>query len=292
MEESLRDISPPAQSASLRAKFVRCYSKRRTTLRFYISLFLMLSFCAFSPGQIRAQDPRTAQPPRHKAGDIVIEQAEAPVPGSGERVPVDFGTLYVPENRSAPDGKLIEIVFLRLKSTNKQPGPPIIYLEGGPGVSGIDSALGNLFHLFMGLRDAGDVIIPDQRGSGRSNRLSCPGSTLETFGISLKRGDFLRQVEQESRNCIQALKAKRVDISAYNTIENADDIDALRKALGASQANLFAYSYGTHLASALIKRHPNNFQRAVFMGRWVRIIYRNCRAGFRNSLSRLTGSPL
>ena len=233
------------------------------TLRDLTFPFLTLLFLVLHPGESLAGNQQGAQ---YKAGDIVIEEAEAKAPGTGETVPVDFGTLYVPENRNDPNGKLIGIVFLRMKSTSKNPGPPIIYLEGGPGVSGINSALGNLFHLFMALRDVGDVIVPDQRGSGRSNRLTCSGSTQDLLGVNLKRDAFFTQIEQDSRNCVQSLTAKGVDLSAYNTNENADDIDALRKALGASRANLLAYSYGTHLASAVIKRHHENFQRAVMIG--------------------------
>ena len=233
------------------------------TLRYLTLTLLALLFLALRPGESLAGNEQTTQ---HKAGDIVIEEAEAKAPGTGESVPVDFGTLYVPENRNDPNGKLIGIVFLRMRSTSRNPGPPIIYLEGGPGVSGINSALGNLFHLFMALREAGDVIVPDQRGSGRSNRLTCSGSTRDFLGVSLKRDAFFSQIEQDSRNCVQSLTAKGVDLSAYNTNENADDIDALRKGLGAPRANLLAYSYGTHLASAVIRRHHENFQRAVMIG--------------------------
>lgn len=228
-------------------------------------MFLTLIFCAPLLDQTFAQGEQ-GQPEKHRAGEVSIEAAEAPVPGTNEKVPVDFGTLYVPENRNNPDSKLIGITFLRFKSTAQKPGPPIIYLEGGPGISGINSALGNLSPLFISLREVGDVVIPDQRGSGRSNRLTCPASTQELLGVSLKRTDFLEQVNQESRNCIQSLKEKGVDLSAYNTNENADDMDDLRKALGAPQADLLAYSYGTHLASALIKRHPDSFRRAVMVG--------------------------
>ena len=230
----------------------------------YLNLtFFMLVWFTLMAGQGVAQNQ---QPAQHKAGDVVVEESEAQAPGTGERVPVDFGTLYVPENRTKADGKLIGIAFLRFKSTSRNPGPPIIFLEGGPGVSGINSALGNMFHMFMALRDAGDVIVPDQRGSGRSNRLACAASTQELLGVSLKREAFFKQLEEDARSCVQSLAEKGVDVSAYNTNENADDIDALRKALGASRANLLAYSYGTHLASAVIKRHESNFQRAVMIG--------------------------
>ncbi len=49
-----------------------------------------------------------------------------------EKVDAEFGTLLVPENRSKPDSNLIELAFVRFKSTAKNPGPPIVYLAGGP----------------------------------------------------------------------------------------------------------------------------------------------------------------
>jgi hypothetical protein len=44
----------------------------------------------------------------------------------GEKIPAEFGTLLVPENRSHPDSNLTELAFVRFKSTPKNPGPPII----------------------------------------------------------------------------------------------------------------------------------------------------------------------
>lgn len=47
-----------------------------------------------------------------------------------EKVDAEFGTLLVPENRSNPQSNLIELAFVRFKSTAKNPGPPIVYLAG------------------------------------------------------------------------------------------------------------------------------------------------------------------
>ena len=60
-----------------------------------------------------------------------------------EQVNAEFGTLRVPENRSNPESNLIELAFVRFKSTAKNPGPPIVYLAGGPGGSGIFTAKGS-----------------------------------------------------------------------------------------------------------------------------------------------------
>ena len=39
-----------------------------------------------------------------------------------EKVDAEFGTLFVPENRSDPESNLIELAFVRFKSTAKNPG--------------------------------------------------------------------------------------------------------------------------------------------------------------------------
>src|SRR6185312_8329380 len=91
-----------------------------------------------------------------------------------EKVDAEFGTLLVPENRSDPESNLIELAFVRFKSTAKNPGPPIVYLAGGPGGSGIGTARGSRFPLFMALREIADVIAFDQRGTGFSKpNLTC-----------------------------------------------------------------------------------------------------------------------
>ena len=91
-----------------------------------------------------------------------------------EKVDAEFGTLLVPENRSNPESNLIELAFVRFKSTAKNPGSPIVYLAGGPGGSGIFAAKGSRFPLFMALREIGDVIAYDQRGTGFSKpNLGC-----------------------------------------------------------------------------------------------------------------------
>ena len=81
----------------------------------------------------------------------------------GEKVESEFGTLLVPENRSNPQSNLIELAFVRFKSLAKNPGPPIVYLAGGPGGSGIFTAKGSRFPLFMALRD-----VADSRGGVRA----------------------------------------------------------------------------------------------------------------------------
>ena len=58
----------------------------------------------------------------------------------GDKVKAEMGTFAVPENRNKSNSKTLQLKFVRFKSTNPNPGPPIVYLAGGPGGSGIRSA--------------------------------------------------------------------------------------------------------------------------------------------------------
>src|SRR6187455_1721594 len=83
-----------------------------------------------------------------KAGDIKLEPRVFDGP-KGEKVEGARGTLTVPENRNNPNSRLIDLTFAKFNTTSKNPGPPVIYLAGGPGGSGIAAARGTRFPLFM-----------------------------------------------------------------------------------------------------------------------------------------------
>src|SRR5215213_8976177 len=108
-----------------------------------------------------------------------------------EKVEAEFGTLLVPENRSDSQSNLIELGFVRFKSSAKNPGPPIVYLAGGPGGSGIGTAMGSRFPLFMALREFGDVIAYDQRGTNLSGpKMLCSEEYAVSPGAPLERASY------------------------------------------------------------------------------------------------------
>jgi pimeloyl-ACP methyl ester carboxylesterase len=116
-----------------------------------------------------------------------------------EKVDAEFGTLLVPENRSNPQSNLIELAFVRFKSTAKNPGPPIVYLAGGPGGSGIFTAKGSRFPLFMALRDVADVIAFDQRGTGYSKpNLSCFERLSLPLDVAPSREAAIKELRENS----------------------------------------------------------------------------------------------
>ncbi len=180
----------------------------------------------------------------------------------------EFGTLLVPEKRGDPQSNLIELAFVRFKSTSKNPGTPIVYLAGGPGGSGIDAARGTRFPLFMAMREIGDVIAIDQRGIGASKpNLLCSERNVIPLDAPPSRELMLRSLREAARGCANYWRDKqRVDLAGYNTNESADDLEDLRKALGYKQISLWAISYGTHLALTTIRRHPHSISHAILAG--------------------------
>ncbi|MDW3645797.1 MAG: alpha/beta fold hydrolase [Bacteroidia bacterium] len=197
------------------------------------------------------------------AQDLKIRDYEF-VSRSKDTVQAELGTFMVPEDRSNPDSREIKISFIRFKSTNPNPGSPIVYLAGGPGGSGIQTARSARFDLFMKLREVADVIAYDQRGTGWSN-------SLPSF-VSMTPLDASKPMDREtyvkiSLDNIEAMKTACKDagakLEAYNTTENAHDIDDLRKALGEDKISIWGISYGSHLSFEYIRLFEENIDRAV-----------------------------
>lgn len=185
----------------------------------------------------------------------------------GRTVEAELGRFRVPENRQRPDSRTIELSFVRFPSTSPTPEAPIVYLGGGPGVSGIGTARGSRFDLFQELRSVADVIAFDQRGTGLSNDLpECPHEIALPLAEVSTRASVAAAAAEVTRACSRFWRQRGVDLQAYTTQESADDLEALRQAIGADQISLWAISYGTHLSLATIRRHPESIARAVLAG--------------------------
>ena len=201
-----------------------------------------------------------------KAGDLKIEPYVFESAG-GEKVEAELGRLLVPENRLRPQSRLIELAFVRFRSTSKNPSSPIIYLAGGPGGSGTATARGTRFPLFTALREVADVIALDQRRVGQSEpNLYCLDPVDYPADKAPDRQELLDSFRKISRTCAERFRKDGVDLEGYNTKESADDLEDLRKALGAKRICLWAISYGTHLSLATIERHESSIDRMILAG--------------------------
>lgn len=201
-----------------------------------------------------------------KEGDLRFEPYLF-VASTGQTIQAELGKLTVREKHGDPDSSLIDLALVRFRSTATSPGSPIVYLAGGPGGSGIDAARGDRFPLFQALREIGDVIALDQRGTGMSSPdLDCPQKLKLSSSKDYSKQEILDILNKKVRACSSFWKGKGVVLSAYNTNESADDIEDLRIALKAQRLHLWGISYGTHLALATIRRHGENIDHVILAG--------------------------
>ncbi|MGA8277265.1 MAG: alpha/beta fold hydrolase [Rhodanobacteraceae bacterium] len=184
----------------------------------------------------------------------------------GERTPAERGVLKVPARHAHAGGPKYALVMIRFKSTSEHPGPPIVYLAGGPGGSGIAAAKGPRFRLFQKLRADADVIALDQRGTGASSKPPvCAFERPLEGDTKWTEAAVQAFLKHEAAHCRRFWAQRHVDLGSFNTWESAADLDDLRRALGVDKIALWGISYGTHLALAALKSHPDSFSRAVLV---------------------------
>ncbi len=180
-----------------------------------------------------------------------------------------LGRLTLPLIRSNLEAGTIELAFVRLRAEGSAGGAPIVYLEGGPGGSGINAARSPYaLPAFAALAKTADVILLDPRGVGISSpkpvcRAERPLEPQERFGST---AETIAAYTRAARACVEEWKSKGVDVAGFTNRESAADLEDLRAALGVPKISLFGFSYGTHLALAAIRAHGANIDRAVLIG--------------------------
>ena len=178
------------------------------------------------------------------------------------------GRFTVPANRTSNQGAELTLRYVRFASTANSPGAPIVFLAGGPGDSGIRAIKGMPPAILNELRSIADVVAFDQRGTGSSEPLNAicpPGSMLPRHSAADPRR-ILEELRPRVQRCLADAADREIDIAGLTTAESADDLEALRRALGARRLTLLAGSYGTHLALAAAQRHPELVDRMALAG--------------------------
>lgn len=180
---------------------------------------------------------------------------------------VTCGYLVVPEDRSQPTGKTIRLHVVILHSANPTPLPdPILLLNGGPGSPG-QPLLESMLYEVIGevWRTKRMVIYFDQRGTGFAlPSLYCPETALPAATVATMRYDEGMAAETKGlRRCYERLTAQGINLAAYTLAESAADVNDLRLALGYDQVNLYGFSYGSLLATAVMRLYPATVRSVV-----------------------------
>ena len=161
-------------------------------------------------------------------------------------------------------GARIELHFAVLPALARHKKPdPVFFLAGGPGQSAIALA-GPVSRMLARFGQRRDIVLVDQRGTGRSAPLDCGDEPAHR--PLREQADPQRQV-QRARSCLKQLQAlPHGDLRHYTTTVAMQDLDAVRQALGAADINLVAASYGTRAALEYMRLYPNHVRRVVLDG--------------------------
>lgn len=210
---------------------------------------------------------------RSPNASAAVGGAEAPVPrfepgpcpvDTPEGTDVDCGELVVEENRSDPSVRPIRVPVAILRSQHPDPAEdPIVFVTGGPGSDAMD-AVGLADSPFTERRD---VIVLGQRGTRYATpELTCPG-VERAYASSIQYADPAAAetdaVADAAADCANRLRDRGIDLSSYDTAAIAGDVAALREALGYDQYTIWGVSYGTRVAQAVLRDHPDGVRAAV-----------------------------
>jgi pimeloyl-ACP methyl ester carboxylesterase len=182
---------------------------------------------------------------------------------------VDCGFVAVPENRTRPTGRMISVAAAVMRAPSPHPSAdPIVFLDGGPSFGAISSFAVDFY--FGGTAYTGDrdVVLVDTRGTGLSQpRLGCPEFDRAVESAFYSRPFVGSSAVEDFTNattaCRHRLAAAGIDLPAYNSAESAADLEALRRALGYRQWNLFALSADGVLGLTYMRLFPGGIRSAV-----------------------------
>jgi pimeloyl-ACP methyl ester carboxylesterase len=169
------------------------------------------------------------------------------------------GHVDVPEHRGDAASRRIAIFVAVLPANSLSPKPdPLFVLAGGPGQAA--SSLGPFARLLTGVRRTRDIVLVDQRGTGRSAPLDCPAFAPD------EHAEFDTDPVPKATLCAAQLAARGVDAAQYTTSAFVADLDDVRAALGYARVDLWGGSYGTRAAQEYLRRHPDRVRSVVLDG--------------------------
>lgn len=179
---------------------------------------------------------------------------------------VRCGQLERALDPARPQGPRITVHYVVVRSVALKRKPdPVFFLAGGPGQSAIALAP-VVLDWFSPLLLQRDLVLVDQRGTGRSAPLMCPSAPTLPLEPATEQAQL-----QDLAQCHAALSrlpyiANPTDLGFFTTTLAMQDLDAVRQALGAEQINLVGASYGTRAALEYMRQFGPQVRRSVLDG--------------------------
>lgn len=168
------------------------------------------------------------------------------------------GVLQVAENPAKPAGASIGLSVAVVPALNRRAtAAPLFLLAGGPGQAASD-LYASYSGAFARINRNHDIVLVDQRGTGRSAPLAC--AYPEDWQESTNDMIALRQATL-------ACLAKFGDrVRYYTTSVAVGDLEKVRAALGYRRIDLYGSSYGTRVAQLYMRRHAGATHAVILDG--------------------------
>jgi pimeloyl-ACP methyl ester carboxylesterase len=182
-----------------------------------------------------------------------------PCTGYDEPVDAYCGTLKVYENRATKTGRQIDlnIVVLPALRADAQPDP-LFFLAGGPG-QGAAKMAKMIREAYRQVLTDRDIVLVDQRGTGKSNPLNCEDEDDSLKAFSRTDAEALALLKK----CLAGYDA---DLTLYTTPIAMDDLDDVRAYLGYDKINIYGGSYGTRAGLVYLRQHGDRVRAAILDG--------------------------
>jgi pimeloyl-ACP methyl ester carboxylesterase len=160
------------------------------------------------------------------------------------------GRVSVPLDRSGATPGRVSLFVKRIRARHQPRRGALFVLAGGPGQSATQAFEGDGLGVLSPAFRTRDLIVFDQRGTGRSGLLRC---------LPLERSNLFRAGRAAGR-CAKRLGARRAH---YTSRDSVEDIEALRVALGLDRIALYGTSYGVKVALGYALTYPDRVERLV-----------------------------
>ncbi|MBN2004192.1 MAG: alpha/beta hydrolase [Anaerolineae bacterium] len=195
-----------------------------------------------------------APTPEPVQATLPLEDCQLMSEGMTRNIEARCGTLNVPEDPANPAGRQITLAVAVIPAVSRNPQPdPLFLIAGGPGQSAIAAYPAMVNGAFYDINQDRDLVLLDQRGTGQSNPMEC---VLPEDEEDIPEEKIIALYQA----CAQSLNA---DPRLYTTEIAVGDLDKVREALGYDQINLYGASYGTRMALAYLRRHPDRVRAVI-----------------------------
>lgn len=233
----------------------------------------LLSAACFLPSGIGGGDEEAA-PAATQEGiwSPCTDEARKIYPRASRSFQYHCATIDVPKDWAQPTGPKIQISLLRARiGSQRDRIGSLLINPGGPGGSGVDTAVYLTDALPVEVLRRFDLVGFDPRGVSRSTPVKC----IADDDLDASFGAEPDPVDQAEFDQIAALTRKiddgckneyGDDLRLFGTVQAAKDIDAIRQAVGDEKLTYLGYSYGTLLGATYAQLFPKNIRAMVLDG--------------------------